>query len=735
MAKRTSNSDRGGADGRVEGVAREASADGGGATLKLTTLVGEIPGVRAKEAAALRAMGLKCVAHLVNHLPHRHELEQAESEVTDLAAGRIISARGEVTATRVVGRGSRPRFEAVLVDHTGRLDLVWFNQLFLKDQIHPGTRLWVQGKAKRLHSGLQLANPRYKVLTDETAAKPAGSDEDRLRPVYPATEALASEDIGNVIAKVLDPALVQIEDHLPAVYRAERNLPGLSEAYRMLHRPASEDEAREGRRRLAYDELLLLQLGVHLRRAHLRRKYHAPALKWTVQIDTHIRKRLPFSLTDAQESVIREVAADLTKPVPANRLIQGDVGAGKTVIALYAMLLAAAAHRQAALMAPTELLAEQHCASISKYLKGSDVRVELLTGSIGSEARASALDRIATGESHLVIGTHALLTEGVRFDSLAVAVIDEQHRFGVHQRARLREKVSDPTSVPHTLVMTATPIPRTMSLTIFGDLDVSELKGMPPGRTPVRTRLVGRAQRADVYAFVRARIEKGEQSFVVVPAVGGEDGGDEGRPGAKRIADVRTTLAELASGPLVGRRVEAVHGQLKRAERESIMERFRAGNIDVLVATTVIEVGVDVPNATIMVIEQADRFGLAQLHQLRGRVGRGPLGGACILVADPATADAEARLKSVVSTTDGFKLAEVDFSLRGPGDVFGGRQSGIAPFRVAEFPRDTNLLMMARRDASAWIERSPELSNSGEALVRSRLMKMYGKSLGLGDIA
>ncbi len=700
----------------------------------------DIPGVKPRDAAALRAMGLKCVAHLLNHLPHRHEFEAAETSVDALAADQTISTRGEVTACRVVHRG-RPRFEAVLLDHTGRIDLVWFNQTFLANTIHPGVRIKVQGKAKRLMrgGGLQLVNPKLEITKDD-APEPAAGDE-RYRPVYSATEAMPSVKFERIVASILPDAVPLLEDHLAEDYRKKRNLPSLGEAYRMMHAPESETEAKAARRRLAYDEFLLLQLGVHLRRAHLRLRHRAPALKWTTQIDKHIRARIPFTLTEAQEAVIREVAHDLTKPAPASRLIQGDVGAGKTVIALYAMLIAVANKHQAALMAPTELLAEQHFAGISKLLEGSDVRIELLTGSLMPDERAAALRRIESGESHLVIGTHALLSGTVSFASLAVAVIDEQHRFGVHQRAALREKSADASSVPHTLVMTATPIPRTLSLTIFGDLDVSTLVGLPSGRKPVKTRLVTPAQRADVYAFVRQKLEKGQQAFVVVPAVGkgtgeqGEFGEDTGTGGAARLSNVRTLLKELEEGPLAGLRLAAVHGQLKRDARESIMERFRAGSIDALVATTVIEVGVDVPNATAMVIENADRFGLAQLHQLRGRVGRGPLGGLCVLVADPITEEAETRLKSVVSTTDGFQLAEADFALRGPGDVFGNRQSGLAPFRVAELPKDTDLLLLARRDAAAWVEASPDLSRPEDSKVRSRLMKTHGKALGLADIA
>jgi ATP-dependent DNA helicase RecG len=343
------------------------------------------------------------------------------------------------------------------------------------------------------------------------------------------------------------------------------------------------------------------------------------------------------------------------------------------------------------------------------------------------------LGRLESGEVDIVVGTHALLTETVRFSSLAVVVIDEQHRFGVHQRARLREKATDPDSMPHTLVMTATPIPRTLSLTIFGDLDVSTLRGMPPGRGEIHTRAVEEARAGEVYRFVRERIEQGEQAYVVVPAVEAETG--TGRAGGAGLKDVRSMVQRLEEGVLEGRRVAGIHGRLKRATREHIMERFRSGVIDVLVATTVIEVGVDVPNATVMVIEHAERFGLAQLHQLRGRIGRGSRSGVCVLVVDDPTEEGRARIDAMLATTDGFDLAERDFELRGPGELFGARQSGAAPFRLATFPDDMELLLMARRDAIAWIDRSPVLAGDDERLVRSRLMKLHGDALGIVDVA
>ncbi len=758
------------------------------APTSLTTPLPAVRGLRKDRADALARLDVHTVADLIRHLPMRYERQEAEATISQIVPGTIASARGEVTATRIVRHGKRPRFEVVLVDDTGRLDLVWFNMTFLKNQVYPGLRLRVQGTAKRHGPGLQMANPRLEILNAEGEAEavpgtddgsiPSGEPqarEARIRPVYPASEAINSQQIEKAVGTVLDAALAQIPDHLSPEYRKQRSLPELAAAYRMAHQPESLADAREATRRLAYDELLMLQLGVFLRRAQLRRTVRAPRLQCTEAIDRRIRERFPFALTGAQERVIKEITADLQSDEAGNRLIQGDVGSGKTVVALYAMLVAVANRQQAALMAPTELLAEQHFTSISKMLEGSSVRVELLIGALSESEKADIRARLASGQIDILIGTHALLTEGVRFESLAVAVIDEQHRFGVHQRASLRSKGSGttestestergtrqgplpqsqsppPSSVPsvpsvvnfdskpvapHIIVMTATPIPRTLALTLLGDLDVSIIDELPPGRTPIATRVVDPARSGEVYQYIRTRLDAGEQAYIVVPLIdSGASTANEG--GDAELNDLRTVMARLEAHEFQGKRLAAMHGRLKRDTREAIMARFRSGQIDALVATTVIEVGVDVPNANAMVIEHADRFGLAQLHQLRGRIGRGtgkshtPL---CVLLGEPITPDAAARLEAMAATTDGFVLAEKDLELRGPGEVFGMRQAGAPPFRVADFARDRELLAMARRDAAAWINRSPELRGPGEDLVRKRMMKLHGKWLGLGDV-
>ena len=703
----------------------------------LSTRVEDLPGVTARRAGLLRALGVTNLGWLVAHLPLRHERVEPASAIGEIVPGAIVTVVGEVVKTRPV-RGRRPRFEAILTDGTGRVDVVWFNQMYVGETVVPGVRVRVEGKATMRMGVAQMVNPRWSVVRgeeEEEACGAGGAREGYWRAVYPASEGLRSGEIRGIVRRVLPLALPRIEDHLSAEYRRARALVELREAYRMQHEPRDEAEIAASRRRLAYDELLLLQLGVHLKRAHLRRTLRAPALAWSEALDARIRGRLPIALTRAQDRVVREVAMDLARETPTNRLIQGDVGSGKTVVAAYAMLQSVASGHQACLLAPTEILAEQHGAGLGRLLAGSGVRVAVLTGSTAAGEREGLLARMREGEVDIVVGTHALLSEGVEFRSLGVAVIDEQHRFGVHQRARLRARATDERSTAHVLVMTATPIPRTLGVTLFGDLDVSTIDELPPGRTPIETRVFRGDARETVYAEVARRLARGEQAYIVAPAIeAGEAEGDEIARGGETLRDVRGLLAELEGGWLRGHRLAALHGRLARETRDAVMERFRLGQIAAVVSTTVIEVGVDVANATMMVVEQADRFGLAQLHQLRGRVGRGSKASACWLVADPSTPEAEGRLRAIASTTDGFALAEKDFELRGPGEMFGTRQSGVAPLRVADLMRDRELLAMARRDAAAWIERSPSLSAPEDALAKRRVLKAYGAALGLGDV-
>jgi len=710
-------------------------------SVRLGLPVEQIPQVTQRRARQLQRLGIRTVSDLLRHLPARYEQEQAEGSILDLIIGAFGSARGEITSTRWIPAAARRRtgrFEATMEDESGLLHLLWFNSPYLCDQIHPGMVVRVQGKAKPHRGAPQMINPRWQRLDDQDQVEPAP---ERMRPVYPATEDLPSTVLERIVAELLPLVSDQLVDPLSEPFVRDRRMPPLADAYRHVHAPAEPKQALAARRRLAYNELLLVQLGIAMKRHYSRTVLRAPALTWNDAIDTHIRQRFGFELTRAQARVIRDMALDLQRNRPMNRLLQGDVGSGKTVVALYALLMAVADRRQGALMAPTELLAEQHDLSLRRMLEGSNVRFALVTasrGAAGSAKRAAVLDRIASGRADLVIGTQALLTESVRFRDLAVVVTDEQHRFGVWQRARFRSGDSShqPATAterfcPHNLVMTATPIPRTLSLAVFGDLDISTIDELPPGRTPITTRVVGQDKADEVYRHLARCLDRGDQAYVVVPAIDAS-----GTESAAQLKSVREHARLLQRQYCGDHHVATIHGQLKRQTRQGIMERFRGGDIRVLVATTVIEVGVDVPDATIMVVEHAERFGLAQLHQLRGRVGRGSDGrrSLCVFIAEATTDEAARRMKAIESTTDGFEIAEHDLKIRGMGEFFGTRQHGPTALRVARIPEDLDLLHMARRDADTIIDADPELQRPANRGLRQVLLRQYGETLGLVDV-
>ncbi len=725
-------------------------------SLRLATPVRQLPGVGEKRAAELRRLGIETINDLIRHLPMRYERHQAEGGIDDLTVNTLGSVRGWVARCRWVGGGSRGkgRFEATLRDEQRTLALTWFNAPHLRGRIKPGMFIRVEGKVALRGDHPQMINPQWEDLTSEIHA-PARPE--HLKPIYPATEELRSDSIEQLIRGILSRVLDRITDPLPESLRSHHVMPTLAEAYRMIHAPEHEEEAEAARRRLAYNELLLLQLGIALKRHHNEHHLEAPPLRWSEAIDHHIRARFPFELTESQQQVIDEIARDLQKSHPMNRLLQGDVGSGKTVVALYAMLQACAQRYQAALMAPTELLAEQHYLSITAMLEGSSLRIALLTagqGSAGSRQRQALNEQIAEGQVDIIIGTQALVASQVAFANLGVVVIDEQHRFGVLQRAAFRQAAGtasdqeepagasdedeaatatapSATQSPHYLVMTATPIPRTLSMTVFGDLDVSTIRGMPPGRQPPRTRVVPPEKADSVYQYIAEHCRGGEQAYVVVPTI--DESGHESAVQLKSVLNHAQFIQDKFGAGLT---VAALHGRMHRSERERIMQQFREGGIDIIVATTVIEVGVDVPNATMMVVEHAERFGLAQLHQLRGRIGRGEGGrrSVCVFIADPATESAQSRMAAIENLTDGFAIAEKDLEIRGMGDFFGTRQHGLPPLRVASFPKHLDLLALAGRDAAAIVKADPMMTEPGHRVLRKLLLDYHGEALGLVDV-
>jgi ATP-dependent DNA helicase RecG len=651
-----------------------------------------LPGVGPTVKRRLAKLGLLTVRDLLEHRPRRYEDPVPEVPIARLRGRDEVAIAGEVLNVSSRRRGRLTIVTARVDDGTATIGATWFNQPWLLDQLTPGTRVRLRGQPGRYG---------FNVRAHDIGDGEATAD---FAPVYPASEEITPKKIRELVAAALPHAL-DYHDPLPAELRAGEGLPLKADALTAVHHPESAGEAEAGRRRLAFDELLLLQIGI-ARRAAERERTLAPALGGPGELIGRYRAALPFALTPHQEEAIREIDADLARTVPMQRLLQGDVGSGKTVVALYALLRAVEHGRQGALMAPTETLAEQHFLTIADLCLELGVTCELLTSALPAREHAAVRGRIASGEAQLAVGTHALIQREVEFADLAVAVVDEQHRFGVEQRSALAQG-----RAPHVLHMTATPIPRTLALTVYGDLSVSEIAKPPASRKPVVTSWIEEERSSEAYTRLTRLLREGRQAYVVCPLVEASE---------TTLARAAEEEAErLRHAELRDFRVGCLHGRLKPAERRDLMSRFKGRELDVLVATTVIEVGVDVPNATVMIVQEADRFGLAQLHQLRGRVGRGAEQSYCLLVSrakDELTETAQTRLRALCDTTDGFELAEVDLDLRGGGALLGTRQSGISDLRFAHIRRDRRLLERARADAAALGDASGPLRDEVDAL-------------------
>ena len=765
-----------------------------------------VKGVGPTRAEWFATLGIRTVGQLLEYYPFRYEEDRGEVDIADVVPGSQVTVRGEVVRLR----RRPPGFWCEIDDGTERCVLRWFNRPYAAKGLFLGATVVATGQAQVFGDHLELVQPRVQVFAPDAVllTRKRGA---RWVGVYRGNATVKSPLIRRTVLNVLAEGPLPIEEVLPPALLAKHKFPTREQAVRDMHCPAGQADLDRARRRLAYEELLLMELAMALRRRKRLALQSGRKLAWTAEIDQRIRARFPFTLTAAQDKALREIVADLRSGRPMTRLLQGDVGSGKTVVALYACLVAIAGGKQAAIMAPTEILAHQHFAKIDQYLRGSRVRYVLLRGKMNAKERRDALAAIERGDIDLVVGTQALIQKDVAFSELALVIVDEQHKFGVVQRHTFRTKGP----MPHYLVMTATPIPRTLAMTVFGDLDVSVIRQSPPGRGRIITKVVPLAKWDVVMTYVRKRLEAGEQAYVVCPQIGGERHGGTGKreqetrngePGtgdwepagteegwrdsgirglkaggrgtgngeqgtgnrevrsARRAADaayprshvpasprlqlptpprrdaaavasVNEVHQRLSTGPWAGLNVGLLHGSLPQREKDAIVADFAAGRLHAVVATTVVEVGVDVPNATIMIVEHADRYGLSQLHQLRGRVGRGSKDSLCVLIAHGPGDKAAERLAVMARTTDGFKIAEADLAQRGPGQLFGTRQHGLPELNVASIVDDFALVERAREDAFALVAADPELRRPEHQPLIPALKRMFGEKLKLIDAA
>ena len=692
--------------------------------LRLADRLDTLPGIGPARARGLEKLGLVTVEDLLRCYPRSYEDRRKFSTVAaapvDIPVCLELLVAEPPRLSRI--RKGLELVKARLVDDTGSLTATFFNQTYMKDALRPGETYIVYGRVEGPPGRRQMTNP---VCERSDRVRFTGC----ILPVYALTHGISNNLLAGLARRCVDECAGQLEEVLPGPLRREHALAAAEFACRNIHFPRDEEALELARRRLIFEELFYLTCGMALLRT---RRDEAAGVPFAIPPVEEFLALLPFPLTGAQRRVMDEIAADLSAGAPMNRLVQGDVGSGKTMVAAYGAWLAAKNGRQCALMAPTELLAEQHFRSLAPLLEQASLRVGLLTGAVKGRARKELLAALAAGELDLLIGTHALLSEGVDYADLGLVITDEQHRFGVAQRAALSAKARQP---PHVLVLSATPIPRTLSLVIYGDLDVSVIDELPPGRTPVKTYVVGEDKRQRMYGFVRKLVGEGRQAYIVCPAVEEVENQKTEREDFWNITTpyqqgeelkAATTYAEyLQTQVFPDLRVGLVHGKMKPREKDAVMTAFAGGELDVLVSTTVIEVGVDVPNAALMVVENADRFGLSQLHQLRGRVGRGKHQSYCVLVTSTRNPDSRARLKVLTKTTDGFQIAEEDLKLRGPGDFFGQRQHGLPQLRIADLAGDMRVLKEAQLAAQELLERDPGLKRPEHALLLKQIHRLF----------
>jgi len=711
----------------VEPRAKQPPVHSTGKRLGLDSPVTTLVGIGPSHAERLERLGVETIRDLLYLFPHRYNDFSSLKTINQLEYGDEVTIIGAVRQTKA--RESRKGgiiVTSIISDGTGTIQATWFNQPYLARRLSAGSKIVLSGKVDEYLGRLVFQSPEWEPLEKELIHT------GRLVPVYPLTKGISARWLRRLMKKTVDYWSKRFPDHLPTDLRERTGVVDLETAIGQIHFPESEGSLKRARRRLCFDEFFLIQLGVQ-RQRHLWRSEPGRPLTVDEELLGSFLQSLPFTLTGAQQRVLREIVNDLRQPYPMSRLLQGDVGSGKTVVAAAAMLLTVANGCQAVIMAPTEILAEQHYKTITELLansplgtQNSKLETRLLIGSLKPSEKERIREEAAAGEADILIGTHALIQESVKFKDLGLAIIDEQHRFGVAQRAALRQKgiITEAGPVcPHVLVMSATPIPRSLALTIYGDLDISVIDELPPGRREIKTRWLLPRERERAYSFLRSQIEKGHQAFVICPLVEESE-----KIEAKAAVEEHRRLQKVIFPDL---KLGLLHGRLKGAEKEAVMAAFKLSEFDILVSTSVVEVGIDVPNATVMLVEGANRFGLAQLHQFRGRVGRSEHQSYCLLLSDSSTSQADGRLRAIEATQDGFALAEKDLELRGPGEFFGTRQSGLPNLKLAGLG-DVRILEQARTEAQALFSEDPDLSKPEHRLLARKVAEFWR---GEGDLS
>lgn len=688
----------------------------------LNTPVRYFKGVGPKKAEELSAIGLNTAEDILHYLPSRYEDRSSFTSIKDVKPGESCTIRGEIiTLSARRTRAGAPVFQIALTDKTGFIHAIWFNKPYLKDYFNRGQEVVLYGKVEQ-YDKLQIVQPEYEILKgDETDSIHIG----RIVPIYPVTAKLTQRFLRGLVHDAVSKYARALTERLPTYIRAREKLADIKFAINNIHFPVNFNSLDKAYKRIVFEEFFMLQLALAARKKDIRSESPGLGHKLSGDLTESFIKSLPFELTEGQKKAIADIGRDMSSEKPMNRLLEGDVGSGKTVVASYGLALTVQNGFQAVMMAPTEVLARQHFIVLSELLMPLGINTALLVGGMDQKTKAGIYSEIKEGRINVVVGTHAIIQEAVEFKRLGLAVIDEQHKFGVTQRAILKEKGYN----PHVLLMTATPIPRTLALTVYGDLDISLIKELPKGRKAIATYWVEEEKRGDSYNFIKEELEKGRQAYVVVPLIDVSAKSKE-----RKAKSAVETYEELKDKIFTDYTVGLLHGRMASKDKDRIMREFKKGKIDVLVSTIVIEVGIDVPNASVMLVENAERFGLAQLHQLRGRIGRGVHESYCILLADPKTDAAAERLKAIEGTLDGFQIAEADLDIRGPGEFFGTKQHGLPEIRFGNLLKDFDIMELARREAFDLVARDPDFKEEHHWPIKDALARRFKESLNLINV-